>query len=167
MCTISSLHGIMLSSPCAAQTEPRRLASTCKSSCAHILTPQSLSAHFSSCCFILLACLHSGISQWDSNGAPPRYLSSTHLSARVGGLNPRWNQVHAQTSPQDFKISQKGTWYEQHLCRAHLLARALVIHPPRCTSFSALSSAAVLIIVCTEGGRVRETAHRQVALVPS
>ena len=34
-----------------------------------------------------------GISQWDASGKPSRYLSSTHLSARVGGLNPRWNQV--------------------------------------------------------------------------
>lgn len=33
----------------------------------------------------------SGINQWDVD-APPRYLSSTHLAARVGNLNPRWNE---------------------------------------------------------------------------
>jgi hypothetical protein len=40
--------------------------------------------------------LLTGISQWDASGKPPRYLSGTHLSARVGGLNPRWNQVAVQ-----------------------------------------------------------------------
>ena len=32
-----------------------------------------------------------GINQWDVD-VPPRYLSSTHLAARVGNLNPRWNE---------------------------------------------------------------------------
>jgi UDP-N-acetylmuramoylalanine-D-glutamate ligase len=32
-----------------------------------------------------------GINQWDSE-APPRYVEKTHLSARVGQLNPQWNQ---------------------------------------------------------------------------
>jgi hypothetical protein len=45
--------------------------------------------------------LLTGISQWDTSGTPPRYLSSTHLSARVGGLNPRWNQVlHTAAAPK-------------------------------------------------------------------
>ena len=47
-----------------------------------------------------LECSAAGVSQWDADGKPPRYLSSTHLSARVGGLNPRWNQVNF-TVPQD------------------------------------------------------------------
>ena len=33
----------------------------------------------------------TGISQYGSDTAP-KYLSSTDLSSRVGGLNPRWNQ---------------------------------------------------------------------------
>lgn len=33
----------------------------------------------------------SGINQWNVD-APPRYLSNTHLAARVGSLNPRWNE---------------------------------------------------------------------------
>ena len=33
----------------------------------------------------------AGINQWDVD-SPPRYLSNTHLAARVGGLNPRWNE---------------------------------------------------------------------------
>lgn len=32
----------------------------------------------------------AGINQYDTD-QPPRYVSSTDLSARVGGLNPRWN----------------------------------------------------------------------------
>jgi uncharacterized UPF0160 family protein len=33
----------------------------------------------------------AGINQYDVD-TPPRYLSSTGLSARVGGLNPAWNE---------------------------------------------------------------------------
>lgn len=33
----------------------------------------------------------SGINQWDVE-TPPRYHSNTHLAARVGNLNPRWNE---------------------------------------------------------------------------
>ena len=32
----------------------------------------------------------AGINQFDTD-QPPRYVSSTDLSSRVGGLNPRWN----------------------------------------------------------------------------
>ena len=35
--------------------------------------------------------MHAGINQWDVD-APPRYLSNTGLSARVGSLNPAWNE---------------------------------------------------------------------------
>lgn len=35
--------------------------------------------------------IDNGINQWDS-AAPPRYTNSTHLSARVGQLNPAWNE---------------------------------------------------------------------------
>ena len=34
----------------------------------------------------------AGISQWPTEGHEQRYQSSTNLSSRVGGLNPRWNQ---------------------------------------------------------------------------
>ena len=35
--------------------------------------------------------IDNGVNQWDSD-APPKYVNNTHLSARVGGLNPSWNQ---------------------------------------------------------------------------
>lgn len=31
------------------------------------------------------------MNQWDSD-APPKYVNNTHLSARVGRLNPDWNE---------------------------------------------------------------------------
>lgn len=34
---------------------------------------------------------HAGVNQWDSS-APPKYVNNTHLSARVGRLNPDWNE---------------------------------------------------------------------------
>ena len=33
----------------------------------------------------------TGINQWDVD-VPPRYMSNTNLGARVGNLNPRWNE---------------------------------------------------------------------------
>lgn len=33
----------------------------------------------------------AGVNQWDSD-APPKYVNNTHLSARVGRLNPDWNE---------------------------------------------------------------------------
>ena len=33
----------------------------------------------------------AGVNQYDTE-QPPRYVSSTNLSSRVGGLNPRWNE---------------------------------------------------------------------------
>lgn len=33
----------------------------------------------------------AGVNQWDVD-TPPKYISNTNLSARVGGLNPRWNE---------------------------------------------------------------------------
>lgn len=35
--------------------------------------------------------LRSGINQWDGS-QPPKYVNNTHLSARVGKLNPDWNE---------------------------------------------------------------------------
>lgn len=35
--------------------------------------------------------IDNGINQWDSSD-PPKYVNTTHLSARVGNLNPRWNE---------------------------------------------------------------------------
>lgn len=35
--------------------------------------------------------IDNGINQWEGD-TPPRYINSTHLSARVGALNPSWNQ---------------------------------------------------------------------------
>jgi len=37
--------------------------------------------------------IDNGINQFDTD-LPPRYQVSTHLSARVGGLNPCWNRPH-------------------------------------------------------------------------
>ena len=36
-------------------------------------------------------CTCAGINQWDVD-VPPRYMSNTNLGARVGSLNPRWNE---------------------------------------------------------------------------
>lgn len=33
----------------------------------------------------------SGVNQWESD-APPKYVNNSHLSARVGQLNPDWNE---------------------------------------------------------------------------
>lgn len=33
----------------------------------------------------------AGINQWEGNQTP-KYVSNTHLSARVGQLNPEWNE---------------------------------------------------------------------------
>eukprot|EP00887_Chlorella_sp_A99_P007019 scaffold2.g7019.t1 len=35
--------------------------------------------------------IDNGINQWDAEG-PPKYVNNTHLSARVGRLNPDWNE---------------------------------------------------------------------------
>lgn len=34
--------------------------------------------------------IDNGVNQWDGD-APPKYVNNTHLSARVGRLNPDWN----------------------------------------------------------------------------
>ncbi len=49
----------------------------------------------------------TGVNQWDVD-APPKYISNTSLSARVGGLNPRWNedQSAARTDGQFLKAVQ-------------------------------------------------------------
>ncbi|KAK9804694.1 hypothetical protein WJX72_000202 [[Myrmecia] bisecta] len=35
--------------------------------------------------------IDNGVNQWDSS-EPPKYVNNTHLSARVGQLNPNWNE---------------------------------------------------------------------------
>ena len=35
--------------------------------------------------------LPAGVNQWEGD-APPKYMNNTHLSARVGRLNPDWNE---------------------------------------------------------------------------
>ena len=35
--------------------------------------------------------IDNGINQWEGDSAP-KYLINTHLSARVGSLNPSWNE---------------------------------------------------------------------------
>ena len=39
----------------------------------------------------------AGINAWEGD-APPRYLNNTHLSARVGNLNPQWNEPQGGAS---------------------------------------------------------------------
>ena len=37
----------------------------------------------------------AGVNQWASSD-PPKYVNNTHLSARVGSLNPRWNEEFSE-----------------------------------------------------------------------
>jgi hypothetical protein len=47
--------------------------------------------HSTTCINQLAPSACAGVNQWDSD-APPKYVNNTHLSARVGRLNPDWNQ---------------------------------------------------------------------------
>ncbi len=49
----------------------------------------------------------AGINQWDVD-TPPKYMSTTNLSSRVGALNPRWNedQSSERTDEQFLKAVQ-------------------------------------------------------------
>jgi hypothetical protein len=39
--------------------------------------------------------IDNGVNQFDSDG-PPKYISNTHLGARVGRLNPNWMQPSSE-----------------------------------------------------------------------
>ncbi|CAL8464428.1 g3963 [Coccomyxa elongata] len=51
--------------------------------------------------------IDNGVNQWDVD-TPPKYISNTSLSARVGGLNPRWNEDQSaeRTDAQFLKAVQ-------------------------------------------------------------
>ncbi|EIE18778.1 metal-dependent protein hydrolase [Coccomyxa subellipsoidea C-169] len=51
--------------------------------------------------------IDNGINQWDVD-TPPKYMSTTNLSSRVGALNPRWNedQSSERTDEQFLKAVQ-------------------------------------------------------------
>ena len=40
----------------------------------------------------------AGVNQWDSESGP-KYVNNTHLSARVGRLNPDWNEDQSGGAP--------------------------------------------------------------------
>ena len=45
--------------------------------------------------------------------APPRYVSNTHLAARVGSLNPRWNEdSSSQRADDQFQRAMQLTGIE-------------------------------------------------------
>ena len=44
------------------------------------------------------ACGPAGVNQWDSESGP-KYVNNTHLSARVGRLNPDWNEDQSGGHP--------------------------------------------------------------------
>ena len=39
--------------------------------------------------------IDNGIGQFDEDAGQPRYQLNTHLSARVGNLNPKWNEENS------------------------------------------------------------------------
>lgn len=76
--------------------------------------------------------IDNGVNQWDSE-APPKYLNNTHLSARVGGLNPAWNEDSSDaTLAAGFQAAIALTGAEftdalSYLAKSWLPARALVL----------------------------------------
>eukprot|EP00899_Mesostigma_viride_P005389 jgi/Mesvir1/14851/Mv05469-RA.1 len=54
-----------------------------------------------------LDAIDNGINQYDTD-KPPRYHSSTHLSARVGFLNPHWNEGEPGSYPDADKKFEKA-----------------------------------------------------------
>lgn len=56
--------------------------------------------------------IDNGVNQWDSD-APPKYVNNTHLSARVGRLNPDWNQdASEEATMQQFRAAMALTGQE-------------------------------------------------------
>ena len=50
--------------------------------------------------------IDNGVNQWDGD-APPKYSNNTHLSARVGSLNPSWNTTLFWTNCVKKKVPPK------------------------------------------------------------
>ena len=62
----------------------------------------------------------AGINQWDTK-EPPRYLSKTSLSSRVGGLNPAWNEPQSsEVLDSKFRDAMSLTGSEFHDCVCYL-----------------------------------------------
>jgi len=76
--------------------------------------------------------IDNGVNQWDGD-APPKYLNNTHLSARVGNLNPSWNEDSSDaTLAAGFQAAVALTGSEftsalNYLAKSWLPARALVL----------------------------------------
>nr|BAD42335.1 GAMM1 protein-like protein [Nannochloris bacillaris] len=76
--------------------------------------------------------IDNGVNQWDGD-APPKYLNNTHLSARVGNLNPSWNEDSSDaTLAAGFQaaVALTGSEFSDalgYLAKSWLPARALVL----------------------------------------
>lgn len=76
--------------------------------------------------------IDNGINPWDSPD-PPKYVNNTHLSARVGNLNPSWNEDSsdaALTAGFNAAIELTGAEFSdalKYLATSWLPARALVL----------------------------------------
>ncbi|KAL4427135.1 hypothetical protein ABPG77_001139 [Micractinium sp. CCAP 211/92] len=72
--------------------------------------------------------IDNGVNQWDSD-APPKYVNNTHLSARVGRLNPDWNQDSSEEATmRQFRAAMELTGSEfteavQYYAKSWLPAR--------------------------------------------
>ena len=72
----------------------------------------------------------AGINQWDVD-VPPRYLSNTHLAARVGGLNPRWNEdASSERADAQFQKAVQLTGSEFLECVHYLSKASTPTHVP-------------------------------------
>ncbi|PRW61099.1 UPF0160 -like [Chlorella sorokiniana] len=75
--------------------------------------------------------IDNGVNQWDSE-APPKYVNNTNLSARVGRLNPDWNEdASDEATMQRFKQAMQLTGSEfleavQYAAKSWLPARSHV-----------------------------------------
>lgn len=75
--------------------------------------------------------IDNGVNQWDSEG-PPKYVNNTHLSARVGRLNPDWNEDASEAATmRQFQAAMELTGREfteavQYYARSWLPARTHV-----------------------------------------
>lgn len=79
----------------------------------------SLGASLGASCHTSMRAHHldlvAGVNQWDVD-TPPKYISSTHLAARVGSLNPRWNEDSSseKTDAQFLKaVKLTGSEFEE------------------------------------------------------
>lgn len=76
--------------------------------------------------------IDNGINPWDSTG-PPKYRSNTHLAARVGRLNPEWNEP-ATDEEVDERFAKAmllaGSEFEEsvrYISKCWLPARSIVL----------------------------------------